>query len=259
MKADRVANKRSLLRRAKEAYSKKGAAGLGTKAFRYVYAKLVRKRREGVSFQEAKSYATDIRWQHIKNNIRESDNSLLDIGCDSGAFTSLSADFGLFSIGIDRYSDDLFSRAEQVARSRSEGRSNMGIIKMDLGPTNISYLPTFDVVLLLGVHHHWHCQYGEQNARNMIASLKGSKRVFFSSSSRKRRYEEILKYFHDDKDVVNLIPDLGDTKTSVVRYYTNLLESELGKEYNVRLICSTKYNRETRHMLLAEKTHDNES
>lgn len=202
------------------------------------------------SFQDAKSYSVMQRWKAIQQNLGDDDESLLDIGCDSGALTELAAGSGLFAVGVDQFDSELFGPAEQEARERSANRKNLGIIKLHLCPETITQIPTFDVVLLLGIYHYWHCEFGGTVAQEMLQSLRGSGRVFFSASSREARYESlILRYGSPSVS----IPELGDSREDIVRHYSHLLENTLGNEYRVQRVCSVEYNYETRHMLLAEK------
>jgi SAM-dependent methyltransferase len=98
-----------------------------------------------------------MRWEIIETYLDEGDETLLDIGCAEGYFTSQAAEIGLDARGID-------ISEGRIAMARGKYRSKVGkgleFQSMEISEENIDSLPRSDVVLFLTVHHHFRYEEG---------------------------------------------------------------------------------------------------
>jgi hypothetical protein len=64
-------------------------------------------------------------------------------------------------------------------------------------------LPSFDVVFLLSVHHHWLRAYGPEQTRDMLRGLaeKTGSAMIFEAPSRRVRYGDHAPDFVDNDEV----------------------------------------------------------
>jgi hypothetical protein len=74
---------------------------------------------------------------------------------------------------------------------------------MDVKPDDVQRLPSFDVVLLLSVHHHWLRAYGPDQTRDMLRGLaaRTSRAMIFEAPSRRIRYGSYAPDFIDNDEV----------------------------------------------------------
>ncbi len=186
------------------------------------------------------------RWEMIKPHLKKEDKTLLDIGCDAGVLTKLAADEGMFSIGIDKFPKKNKASRENVVKI-FKGNQKVGFVRFEVTPENIDSLPRFDVVFLLSVYHHWHREFGEESAKKMLRSLKGTNtnKIFFEPASRKSDYIR--------KDNKNPPPIEDEDKASIIDYNTNMLESVFGEEYDVEYLGKSRTTSHYRHLFLIKK------
>jgi SAM-dependent methyltransferase len=115
--------------------------------------------------------------------------SVLDVGCNEGLITNHFTQRGKFAVGIDI--SPFFAR-QMLRRLHDANTPAFG--NMKLGPDNVATLPTFDLVLVLSVHHWWVKEHGDDAARRMVRSLiERARRYFvieFSSIREKYGYVE---------------------------------------------------------------------
>lgn len=141
----------------------------------------------------------DFRWELIKQNIDDSDSSLIDIGCAEGYLTHKAAKKGLFSIGIDNDSEKIEYACEQWTHQTS----CLAFMQCDIGPEKIHEIPPADIILYLTVHHHWVREFGEDQTNKMVKTLahKCNKLVFEPPGDRKLPSQKRKKM--DKCEIVN--------------------------------------------------------
>ena len=204
--------------------------------------------RSGQPFQTRRSEQTQKKWELIAQNLSDSDASLLDIGCDAGHLTANAAERGILSIGVDRY--EKFEGARERAHTLSKERTDLGFVNKGLTPGNMDSLPETDVVLLLSVYHYWYREFGREAAEEMLGSLSGSDKIFFSSTSLKRRYDP--REFDEHSRKKPELPTFTDRdQKEVIQYHEDLLRSSLRGNYQIEYLGAIPYSSETRYMLLA--------
>lgn len=123
--------------------------------------------------------------------------SVLDIGCNEGLITSHFTRRGKFAVGIDI--SPFFAR--NMLRWLHDA-STPAFGTMKLGPDNVSTLPTFDLVLVLSVHHWWVKEHGDDAARRMVRSLIERARRYFviEFSSIREKYGYVEAQFIDNDE-----------------------------------------------------------
>jgi SAM-dependent methyltransferase len=94
--------------------------------------------------------------------------SVLDIGCNAGMITAAFADKGMFSVGIDINPRIL----PQLDKRPVIGFYNLNADTLDA-------VPSFDVLLLLSVHHQWVLEKGDEYTQDVIARLIGKANHYF--------------------------------------------------------------------------------
>lgn len=151
------------------------------------------------------------RWEIIETHLEDGHSSLLDVGCSQGYFTGKAAEYGLESVGVDLYEDEI-----AIARRRHEGR-NVTFEATEITPQNVGDLPQSDVVLFLTVHHHWVDQYGFDAAAEMIRTVcRGSELLVYEPPG--DRY---------------LGSDTNDIDRSVNEYYRDLIRALLNDDVRI--------------------------
>jgi hypothetical protein len=130
---------------------------------------------EGVEYQTDRRVDIDHRWELMRENVSESDVSLLDIGCAEGVLTERFSELGMFCVGVDV----LESRLSR-ARKRETTESDVRFLNYKITPENVRKLPSFDVVLLLTVYYHWCREYGQPAGEEMFRELaRKSNKMFY--------------------------------------------------------------------------------
>jgi SAM-dependent methyltransferase len=121
--------------------------------------------------------------------------SVLDVGCNEGMITSHFTQRGRFAVGIDV--SPFFAR-NFLRRLHDSNTPAFG--NMKLGPDNVSTLPTFDLVLVLSVHHWWVKEHGDDAAKRMVRSLIERARHYFviEFSSIREKYGYVEPQFVDN-------------------------------------------------------------
>ncbi len=202
-------------------------------------------------YQLGRKSGTIQRWKLIEEYLSKEDKTLLDIGCNAGIFTSLAANKGILSIGIDGYSDQRkhlqkYPAKKYAAKLFLKGK-NMGLIQLTVTPDNIDFLPKTDIVLLLAVYHHWYKYYGEYQAKKMLQALKGADKIFFEPPSTRAEYRS-------NKGKGNTKPKFEDNnEESIIKYNTKLLKSLFGDEYDVKMIGKSMVVAHYRYLFLIQK------
>jgi len=97
-------------------------------------------------------------------------NNVLDIGCNYGQISNRFSKIGKFCVGIDSlpcFSTDAYG----------ENGPALGVIS--LNPRNIELIPSFDLILLLSVHHQWIKQYGDDYAKKLVEKIISKTKKYF--------------------------------------------------------------------------------
>jgi SAM-dependent methyltransferase len=197
-----------MLQTANRIYRDEGLSALGSRV-----ANELRRRGNG-PYQTKLAGSFEERWKMIASVIPSDSKSLLDIGSNLGAFTARSAEFGLWSVGIEK-SKDLVDRA----RRKYGHVAQCAFMWWGLRPEDCAKVPHFDVCLVLSVHHHWHKCYGPDAANRMLQDIvANTERVLiFEGPSRSHRYGEKRPTFVDNDE------------DSVTNYYSLFLEETVGR------------------------------
>lgn len=100
--------------------------------------------------------------------------SVLDIGCNEGLITNHFSELGKFAVGIDI--SPFFAR-NMLRQLHAAKVPAFGTLK--LTPESVQTLPTFDMMLVLSVHHWWVKEYGDRVAQAMVKMLLDRTRRYF--------------------------------------------------------------------------------
>jgi len=115
------------------------------------------------------------RWQLMAPRIDEKDESCIDIGCADGYFVKQFSNLGLLTMGVDQSKESV-----QTARALYADQEGASFMNYWITPDSIQSIPSFDVILLLTVYHHWVTQNGHGEAERMLKVLADkSKKIFF--------------------------------------------------------------------------------
>jgi SAM-dependent methyltransferase len=166
--------------------------------------------------------------------------SVLDIGCNEGLITNHFSERGKFAVGIDI--SPFFAR-NMLRQLHAAKVPAFGTLK--LTPESVRTLPSFDMMLVLSVHHWWVKEYGDAPAREMVRTLIAkTKRYFvieFSSIKDKYGYRDERFVDNDEQSV-----------TDYARHWLQAIDSG----YDIRYLGA---NRETtgrekfRHIVLVTR------
>ena len=167
----------------------------------------------GKKYQEKLHASFEDRWRLVRSAFPASCGSVLDIGSNLGAFAARAAKEGHICLGIEREPD-------LVRKARAAHKSVRGcaFMEADIDLATCERLPTFDVILLLSVHHHWHHAFGPAAAADMLRCMvgKAEKVVMFEGPSRSSRYESAIPNFPDNAE------------DALLAYYDDYLEKTVG-------------------------------
>jgi SAM-dependent methyltransferase len=168
------------------------------------------------AYQDKLAGAFDERCRQLERAIPDDARSVLDIGCNLGDITAWCATRGLWAVGIDS-SADLIG----AARKRYRDVARCGFMQCAVGPADIGALPTFDVVLLLSVHHHWLMAHGPETAGQMLRDLaeRTGRVLVFEGASRNVRYGKYPPGFEDNDEA------------SVTTYLRGYLDQYVGDRF----------------------------
>ncbi|ROR29630.1 class I SAM-dependent methyltransferase [Inmirania thermothiophila] len=123
--------------------------------------------------------------------------SVLDIGCNAGRITRLFAEAGKFAVGLDVAPYYLTTLMDMRYAPKTPAFG-----KFPLTRESVDLLPSFDLVLLLSVHHWWVKEHGDAYAQAIVAKLAGKARrhlvIEFAASNDKYGYRE--PRFDDDEE-----------------------------------------------------------
>ncbi len=176
-------------------YRSKGVRGLVRAAQRRLAPSPARDRMDA-AYQEKVAGSLQERWQKIAAAIPDGCRTALDIGCNLGDITALCAEKGLWAIGVDH-------GAKLIAEAHRRHRGvDCGFMQMRIAPQDIERLPTFDVVLVLSVLHHWLIDYGPDVAGQMLRSLaeRTGRVLIFEGAARRVRYGDYPPDFIDNDE-----------------------------------------------------------
>lgn len=189
-------------------------------------------------YQKTRLEGTEKRWNIINCELDKFDKSILDIGCNAGILTRNAATQDRFAIGIDNDSSISY------AKYQSRRESNVGFIQGKVTPENISNLPTFDVIFLLSVYHHWHKSFGQEEAIHMLGILneKTQNKLFFEPPSLRKKYGSNPPS----------IEDLDDD--SIISYNTKFLQSIFsdGEIHHLGKTAKGERREGNRHLFMIE-------
>lgn len=166
---------RALYLRAKEIYHNEGIVPLAVRSFKFSINYI----KNGFSIPGYHSHKrTDNvdRWEVIKSHLDSTDSNLLDIGCAEAVLTSKFSNEGLFCVGVERSKKQL-----GTAYRKNRFNDNLGFVMYDVTPKSIDQLPSFDVIMLLTVYHHWCRDFGYEASEEMLRTLAtiADKKLFF--------------------------------------------------------------------------------
>lgn len=167
----------------------------------------------GRKYQEKLHASFEERWKLVRSAFPSDCGSVLDIGSNLGAFTVRAAQEGCIALGIER-EQNLVHRA----RAANKGTRGCAFMGANIDLTMCERLPTFDVILLLSVHHHWHHAFGATAAADMLRCvvLKARKLVVFEGPSRSSRYQSDIPNFPDNAE------------EALLAYYDTYLDQTVG-------------------------------
>ena len=97
-------------------------------------------------------------------------NNVLDIGCNYGQISNSFSKIGKFCVGIDAlpcFSSDIF------------GKNGPALGVIALTPENVKSLPSFDLILLLSVHHQWVKEYGDNYTKKLVEKIINKAKKYF--------------------------------------------------------------------------------
>ena len=99
------------------------------------------------------------RWEAICNAVQDTKierGAVLDIGCNMGFFTFSLAEEGFFCLGLDGDSEICQFNNKMAFRNKIAQKKQGGAVftAFTLDKVSIDSLPSFDVILFLGVWHH---------------------------------------------------------------------------------------------------------
>lgn len=204
-------------------------------------------------YQHRREEGVQQRWRLIEPELTDEDASLLDVGCNAGEFLERAADAGLVTLGVDRFENE---ETRNVAVRKMQRDQHVGLMIANVTPENVTAFPTFDVVLLLSVYHHWYAEFGEQRAKSMLSSFGDSRKIFFEPPSDPDRYADPKSPEIDGSGrEIPPIPDFEiDDEESVISYHLDLLESVFGDTHSVELLGSSDRMGSARYTFLASST-----
>lgn len=139
--------------------------------------------------------------------------NLLDVGCNLGMHTAHFAERGIVALGVDVSSEHV----REAARLNAD-IDGCGFMRLDINKDAVARLPSFDVVAVLSVHHHWVNAYGPDAAGTLLAALfeRTNKVFLFEGAARQVRYGAHPPGFMDNDEA------------SVTAYLESYLTTHLG-------------------------------
>lgn len=205
-----------LIRRIIELYRNYGIDAVGQAALRYGRYTIRDSAYQSVRIDN------ENRWRMIESVLDTNDTTVIDIGCAEGYFTVKCAAAGLLSLGIDIDEDRL-----KVARRKYGGSPGVSFTHWQLTPETIEDLFPADVYLLLSVYHHWHEEFGEETAEEMLRILgERSSKIVFEPPGQKLDRPTIDGYDGD----------------SVKDYYRTLLVTIFNEQITVNYLGEAAYS-----------------
>lgn len=167
----------------------------------------------GGPYQQKLSASFEARWALVSAHIPPGSSSLLDLGSNLGDFTARAAQSGLWSVGVE-----MSSKLVEQARARHREVPNCAFMCGTFSLADSIKIPSFDVILVLSVHHHWHARFGAEIAREMLQNIikRTNKALIFEGTSRTTRYEVDMPDF------------IANDEDSVTCYYTKYLKEAVG-------------------------------
>jgi len=153
----------------------------------------------------------------IVERIKSIKGSYLDIGSQLGYFVFRVSDRNFFATGIECSKNPfLYSNSLKVINRKQ----NVDFINMCIDSRNVYNLPSYDVVSVLNVFHHFVYFYGYDQADEIMKEIanKTNKMMFFETGE----YEEKGEYWSESLDFMG-----HDTKTWIYDYLKSLGFSEV--------------------------------
>lgn len=133
------------------------------------------------------------KFQMIVDNIDCSAvSNVLDVGCNEGYITAEFAKMGKFCVGVDNGPAYLNQVLTNVNDSFKTSTAAYGVFA--LTDTNVNLIPSFDLILLLSVHHQLVNRFGDDYAKTVVKGLiEKSNRYFvieFAATRSKYGYSD---------------------------------------------------------------------
>ena len=166
--------------------------------------------------------------------------SFLDLGCNTGYFVFRLAERGGFGLGIDAGRNEIMVCESLATLHRVK---NVAFSRLPLTSDNVLALPTFDVVILLSVFHHFVRHFGQESAMTMLSGVacKAKRFLVFETGQpdEESSWARELWFMGDDPGAwcEDTLRSLGFDRTH-----------RLGK-------FSTSVSGVKRHLLVGEKTN----
>ena len=154
--------------------------------------KIKRRLTKQPAYQVKRDHAMKARWETIVDELDGDEKSLIDIGCNIGAFTERAAKLGLLAIGLEPR-----RREFALAAAKQSQTPGLAFMHIALDPESVVKLPSADVILCLSVNHYWAKLYGEDISWDMIRVLIGKtdKKFFLEIPSIHKKYGERPPHF----------------------------------------------------------------
>jgi SAM-dependent methyltransferase len=111
-------------------------------------------------------------------------STALDVGANAGYFSLKLAELGAMVIAIEP--DPGAFRTASLAVSRSQQRSRVGTMRMEVRPDTIELLPSVDAVVVLSLWHHLVHEHGLAVASDLLRGLweRTAEVLFFDTGER---------------------------------------------------------------------------
>lgn len=164
-------------------------------------------------YQRKVEVGREARWAMYDAAIPADAANLLDVGCNLGQHTAYFASRGIVSLGVD-----VSAPLVQEATRLHTGIHGCAFMLLDITEQAVMRMPSYDVVMVLSVHHHWVNAYDFDGAGAILAALfkRTNKVLIFEGASRRIRYGQHAPRFVDNDEA------------SVTAHLESFLQQHLG-------------------------------
>jgi hypothetical protein len=191
------------------------------------------------SFNEKHLRDSEERVDLMIRNLDQKQGSYLDIGSQIGYFVFKMSEVGFFSTGIEcsQYPHKYANSLSVINNS-----NNVNFINMCIDDDNIKCIPSYDIVSVLNVFHHWVYFSGYDSADLIMREVfkKTNKILFFESGE----FDEKDEYWSDCLSFMG-----GDSKKWLHQYLLSLGFSSVEQLDNF----STHLNKHNRTLYMCKK------